>query len=45
MKYSAKKDRGGAVYLVHVNKNAGQVEYTTEDEIFGQVSLHLSERF
>ena len=42
LRYSTKKDQGGQVYSVRV-ANQGEVPYTTEDEIFGQVSSHLAQ--
>ena len=57
LRYSTKKDQGGAVYSVRVqshtnnndgaqsNNNANDEVYETEDGIFDKVSSHLAERF
>ena len=44
LRYSTKKDQGGQVYSVRV-ANQGEVPYTTENKIFGQVSSHLAQQF
>ncbi len=41
IKYSTNKDREGATYSVQVKEDTGEVAYTTEDGIFGQVKFQI----